>query len=94
MIDDFFQKKSPTSTGISKLRNSFLFRGLFYTSILGFVTGLAFGYLHMRGWLSTADEGLILYGATLGIGALLSACFVLYQSRQNKQKPAKVKLPR
>jgi len=94
MIDDFFQKKSSSARGISRLRNSFLFRGLFYTSIVGFITGLVFGYLHMTGWLSTADEGLILYGVTFGIGALLSACFVLYQSRQNKQKPAKVKLPR
>lgn len=96
MIDDFFQKNShpSPSKGIAKLRGSFLFRSLFYTSILGFTTGLIFGYLHIRGWISNADNGLILYAVTFGIGALLSTSFVLYQSRQNQRKTEKIRLPR
>ena len=96
MIDDFFQKKSPhsSSTGISKFWSSLLFRSLFYTSILGFITGLVFGYLHMRGWVPNANEGLMLYAVTFGIGALLSTAFVTYQSRLNQRKLEKVKLPR
>ena len=96
MIDDFFQKKSTSSpaTSIPKLWGSFLFRSLFYTSILGFIAGLIFGYLHIKGWISNADKGLILYAVTFGIGALLSTAFVLYQSRLNQRKTEKVKLPR
>ena len=96
MIDDFFQRKSTPSPsrGTSKPWGSFLFRSLFYTSILGFLAGLIFGYLHMRGWISNADKGLILYAVTFGIGALLSTSFVIYQSRLNQRKTEKIKLPR
>lgn len=95
MIDDFFQKNSPLSSkGVSKLWDSFVFRSLFYTSIFGFISGLAFGYLHMGGWIPNADKGLILYGVTFGIGALLSTSFVVYQSRQNQRKVERIKLPR
>ncbi len=96
MIDDLFQKKSIPSpaAGASKLWGSFLFRSMFYTSILGFFSGLIFGYLHMKGWVSSADKGLILYAVTFGIGALLSTSFVLYQSRLNQRKAERIKLPR
>lgn len=96
MIDDFFQKKSTPadSSGFSTIWGSFFFRSLFFTSILGFISGLTFGFLHMKGWVSNADKGLILYGVTFGIGALLSTSFVLYQTRQNQRKAEKVKLPR
>jgi hypothetical protein len=97
MIDNFFQKKSPDSPslrGTPTLWGSFLFRSLFYTSFLGFIMGLAFGYLHIKGWISNADKGLILYAVAFGIGALLSASFVLYQSRQNQRKVERIKLPR
>ncbi len=96
MIDDFFQKKS-TSSPTARIPNpwsSFLFRSLFYTSILGFIAGLIFGYLHMRGWIPNAEKGLIMYAVTFGIGALLSTSFILYQSRQNQRKAEKIKLPR
>ena len=96
MIDDFFQRKSTPSPskGIPNFWNSFLFRSLFYTSILGFLAGLIFGYLHMRGWISNADKGLILYAVTFGIGAVLSTSFVLYQSRLNQRKAERIKLRR
>lgn len=96
MIDDFFQKKSPPSPskGIPNFWNSFLFRSLFYTSLLGFFSGLIFGYLHIKGWIPDADKGLILYAVTFGIGAVLSTSFVLYQSQQNQRKVERIKLPR
>ncbi len=94
MIDDFFQKKSSPSPSkdIPNLSDSFLFRSLFYTSILGFIAGLIFGYLHMRGWIPNAEKGLIMYAVTFGIGALLSTSFILYQSRQNQRKADKIKV--
>lgn len=95
MIDDFFQKKSPSaSSGFSTIWKSFFFRSLFFTSIFGFISGLTFGFLHMKGWVSNANKGLVLYCVTFGIGALLSTSFVLYQTRQNQRKTEKVKLPR
>jgi hypothetical protein len=96
MIDEFFQKNHPPSPlkGSPNLWDSFLFRSLFYTSIIGFISGLFFGYLHIRGWIPNADKGLILYGVTFGIGALLSTSFVLYQCRQNQRKVERIKLPR
>jgi FtsH-binding integral membrane protein len=66
----------------SKLHS--LFRILFYTSLLGFIGGITFGYLHMKGVVPSAEDGMILYGITLGIGAILSTLFVLYQIRQNR----------
>lgn len=95
MIDEFFQKSiSSPPTRSAKPRMPFLFRSLFYTSILGFIAGLIFGYLHMKGWIPNAEKGLIMYAVTFGIGALLSTSFVLYQSRQNQRKVEKIKLPR
>jgi hypothetical protein len=96
MIDDFFQRKSPPSPSKDppNLWGSFLFRSLFYTSFLGFIVGLVFGYLHMKGWIPSADKGLVLYAVTFGIGALLSTAFVFYQSRQNQRKVERIKLPR
>jgi hypothetical protein len=93
MIDDFFQKKSPSSpvAGIPNLGRALLFRILFYTSLAGFVSGSIFGYLHMKGWIPKAEEGLILYAATFVIGAILSSSFVLYQSRQSQLKTKKIK---
>jgi hypothetical protein len=96
MIDDFFQKKSPLSPlkGIPNFWSSFLFRSLFYTSVLGFIMGLGFGYLHIKGWISNADKGLILYTVAFGIGAVLSTSFVLYQSRLYQRKVERIKSPR
>jgi hypothetical protein len=91
MIDDFFQQKPADSDG-SKFGWIFLFRCLFYTSIVGFVSGSAFGYLHMRGWVPNADDGLLLYSITFAIGAILSTCFVFYQVRQNRLKAKKIKV--
>ena len=94
MIDDFFQKQPPHSTGGSKTKWSYLFRCLFYTSLVGFIAGSAFGYSHMRGWITDAEEGLLLYGIAFAIGALLSTGFVLYQVHQNRIKAEKIKVRR
>lgn len=92
MIHDFFQTclKIPAAF---KDRWPFLFRCLFYTSMAGFISGCALGYLHVKGWVSHAEDGLILYAATFGIGAVLSTSFVLYQVRQNQLKAERVKKP-
>jgi hypothetical protein len=94
MIDDFFQKQ-PLSPSFSlfKGRVPFFFRCLFYTSILGFIAGSVLGYLHIKGWVKNAEEGLVLYGMTFGIGAVLSIAFVFYQSRQHQLKTEKIRRP-
>jgi hypothetical protein len=91
MIDDFFQKTPSASSPSSKGKPTLLFRGLFYTSLAGFFSGLLFGYLYMRGWVPNAENGLILYAVTFGIGAVLSTSFVLYQSKLNQLKSGKIK---
>ena len=91
MIDDFFQKQlSHSST--SKMGWKHLFRILFYTSFVGFILGFAFGYLHIKGWVPNAEEGMVLYAITIGIAALLSTSFVLYQVRHNRLKVEKIKV--
>lgn len=92
MIDDFFQKQPcASSRHTPKFISGFLFRCLFYTSIAGFISGSTFGYLHIKGWVPNAEEGLILYGITFGIGAILSTSFVLYQARQKQLKAEKIR---
>lgn len=92
MIDDFFQKTPSASYALSKKnKRTIIFRGLFYTSLIGFLSGLVFGYLYIRGWVPNAENGLILYGITFGIGACLSTSFVLYQSKLNQLKSEKIK---
>lgn len=95
MIDDFFQKKPPAASAHTpntpKRERHFLFCSLLYTSLAGFVAGSVFGYLHLTGWIPNADEGLILYGVTFSVGAILSTSFALYQSRLNRLKAQKIK---
>lgn len=86
-FDENVTKKHQASTLThSKSKFHIFFRVLFYTSILGFIGGLTFGYLHIKGYVSNAEEGMILYGITLGIAALLSTSFVVHQVRQNRMK--------
>lgn len=92
MIDDFSQKQPSVSLeSIPKSKWHFLFRCLFYTSIAGFISGSTFGYLHIKGWMPNAEEGLILYGITFGLGAILSTFFVFYQARQGRLKAEKIR---
>jgi len=92
MVDDFFQQKPKHSFQSTSLKKrSVLFHSLFYTSFAGFILGSLLGYLHIKGWIASAEGGLILYAITLGITAILSSSFVLYQVRQNQRQPAKVK---
>lgn len=95
MIDDFFQKQPSVQLfSIPKGKWPFFFRCLFYTSIVGFIVGSVLGYLHIKGWVKNAEGGLVLYGMTFGIGAILSTAFVFYQSRQNQLKTEKIRKPR
>jgi hypothetical protein len=92
MIDDFFQQQPYVSAQpIPKSKWRYLFRCLFYTSIAGFISGSTFGYLHIKGWMPDAEEGLILYGVTFGMGAILSTFFVFYQARQGRLKSEKIR---
>lgn len=94
MIDDFFQKQLSHSSSTFKMGGKHFFRILFYTSVIGFILGLAFGYLHIKGWVPNAEEGMVLYAITIGMAALLSTSFVLYQVRQNQLKTEKIKIQR
>jgi hypothetical protein len=92
MIDGYFQR--PLNRSSSKQPNfgrTFCFRSFFYTSIVGFISGFAFGYLHLLGWIPRAETGLLLYSITLGIAAILSSSFVYYQLRQSQLKVEKIK---
>ncbi|MBX9804662.1 MAG: hypothetical protein K2Y18_02785 [Alphaproteobacteria bacterium] len=91
MIDEFFQQKPNYSTGALKGRTPFLFRSLFYTALIGFISGFFFGYLYMGGWIPTAEKGLILYGATFAVGVIFSTTLALYQVRANQLKGEKVR---
>jgi hypothetical protein len=93
MTDDFFQQQPhESSPRNSKTWWNFITRTLFYTSLVGFILGAAFGYLHIKGWLKNAEEGLVLYAITFGGGAFVSASFVLYQARQGQLKMQKIKV--
>lgn len=92
MIDDFFQKQLSHSSTPSKNLGNVVFRIFFYTSLGGFILGLTCGYLHIKGWVPNAEAGMVIYAITIGIAALLSTSFVLYQARQNRMKAQKVKV--
>jgi hypothetical protein len=92
--DDMLKKEQGHKSPHSKTKWHLLFRILFYTSLVGFICGVGFGYLHMRGWLADAEEGMILYASTLGVAGVLSTSLVLYQVRQNRLKAEIIKLKR
>lgn len=62
-----------------------------YTSISGFIAGIAFGYLHLIGWIPNAEEGLFLYAITIGIIAIISLSVGYYQFRQSQDQMVKVR---
>jgi hypothetical protein len=92
MIDDFFQKQLSHASSPTKNWGNVIFRIFFYTSLGGFILGVTCGYLHIKGWVPNAETGMVLYAITIGIAALLSTSFVLYQVRQNRLKAEKVKI--
>jgi hypothetical protein len=70
------------SSNTPTTRSSICYYSLFLTSLLGFFSGLCLGYLHMTGWIQTADEGLRLYGYAFGISAAFSLFLAIRRSRK------------
>lgn len=61
-------------------------RIIFYTSLVGFISGVTLGYLHLQGWVSDTEQSMLIYAMTLCIAVILCTSFVLYQVKQNRLK--------
>lgn len=69
-----------------------ILRIVFYTSLVGFISGVSLGYLHLQGWVPDAEQSLLIYALTFAIGAILCTSFVLYQVKQNRLKAEVIKI--
>jgi hypothetical protein len=84
MKQEHISKKRLKSIPHTKLH--VLIRILYYTSLIGFISGATLGYLYLQGWVPDTEQSMLIYALTLGIAGILCTSFVLYQVKQNRLK--------